>query len=231
MAVIGGIPRADLEAIIRTQITIALVPFELRMCEAERQLRVLAEQVLSKAEHSALTEVANTVSDNLTSIDQLRNDINDSAMQLQSVTQSVQATTKVAAVNKATPECGASLEAGMQQPFTGGTVRAHPWTAQAGYAWSKFPDPVVLQWKEPVQLAHVAFRLWDQDDRTYTYNFKFQDQAGLWHSLCNQRQGTSWQRFTLNGESPDASPQVAALKWIGRNSTNDELHILEIEAF
>ena len=134
-------------------------------------------------------------------------------------------------VNKAISAFGATVTSGISTTkngghlFSGGT---HEFDWQDGMVSMPYSDLyVVVTWAAPVRLALVGFRLWDLEDRTYTYTFEYKDQLNAWHNVCADRLGKSWQWFILS----DSGVMVSALRWKGTNTSNAFFHIVELEAY
>lgn len=141
---------------------------------------------------------------------------------------------KSSVANKATCEFGATVRLGTDGLKNGGGILSggcHPFDFQLGFAYAQRPDPVVVAWDAPVSIAFVSFRLWDEDQRRYTYDLEFLDPLGVWHEVCRQKQGASWQRLPLAGDwRSGTSVDVSALRWTGINTKGPEIHIVELEA-
>eukprot|EP00927_Polykrikos_kofoidii_P081973 TRINITY_DN8000_c0_g2_i1.p1 TRINITY_DN8000_c0_g2~~TRINITY_DN8000_c0_g2_i1.p1 ORF type:complete len:399 (+),score=83.09 TRINITY_DN8000_c0_g2_i1:107-1303(+) len=132
-------------------------------------------------------------------------------------------------VNKAISAFGATVASGTHKPKNGGHLLsggAHQFDGRCGFAWAR-NEYVTVRWTAPVLIAVVGFRLWDQEDRNYTYTFEYSDQQDEWHNVCLNRSGKSWQWFTL----PDNVVKVSALRWQGENSANESFHIVELETY
>mmetsp|Transcript_95789 Transcript_95789/g.292923 ORF Transcript_95789/g.292923 Transcript_95789/m.292923 type:complete len:443 (-) Transcript_95789:462-1790(-) len=136
-------------------------------------------------------------------------------------------------MNKATHEYGARVTSGKVLGARDGGMLSggsHAHTETNGYAAARHPAPLIVEWDNPPLVSHVAFRLLDKNDNTYTYSLWFQGSDGVWHTVCEDQAGKGWQRFALMGEFRHGkSTKVRAFKWVGTNTVNEEVHVVDLE--
>lgn len=108
----------------------------------------------------------------------------------------------------------------------------HHFDEYEGFRSVTASTPLVITWDEPIDISYVKFRLWDLDERYYTYSFECQHADGSWHCVGEIEEGWSWQHFALltMEEGEGASTRVAALRWTGTNSEDSSFDLVEIEA-
>ena len=99
----------------------------------------------------------------------------------------------------------------------------------SGFAHGSIPTQLKVVFPDVYAIRQIRILLWDGDDRSYRYKVEISADGENWKLLTDRtgKDYRSWQILTLPREVP-----MKAIRVIGtRNSSNNNFHLVEIEAY
>jgi hypothetical protein len=101
----------------------------------------------------------------------------------------------------------------------------------SGYAYSDNNNPnemMTITLREPTEMNHIRFLLWDKDDRSYRYILSTSMDGKTFNPIHDnsKKDSRSWQEIYF----PTQKVKAVAIKGVA-NSANNQLHVVEVEAY